>query len=82
MKTALKSYPLGADGTRTVLYLNLTEVEGTLNAKPLGYISGDAAEPHLVTPRILPMGCYDSLLMEALYDSQQWKLSQVLTWNI
>lgn len=65
-----------------VLYFNLTEVEGILNAKPLGYISADTAKPHSVTPHILPMGCYDSLLMEALYNSQLWKLSQVLAWNI
>lgn len=52
-----------------VLYTVLVEVEGILNAKPLGYVLTDAADPDPITPHVLLMGRRDSSLPQALYDS-------------
>lgn len=62
-----------------VLLTVLIEVEGMLNAKPLGYLSSDVADLDPVTP-----GWHDSSLPQALYDSsnllgrRRWRHSQVL----
>ena len=60
------------------------EVEGILNAKPLGYVSSDVADPDPITPSILLMGRYDASLPQAVYDpsnilgNRRWRHSQVL----
>lgn len=65
---------------RTVLVM----VEGTLNAKPLGYVSSDIADPDPITPSILLMGRYDASLLQAVYDpsntlgNRRWQHSQAL----
>lgn len=70
-----------------VLSTFLIEVEGILNAKPLGYVSADAADPDPITPHVLLMGRRDSSLPQALYDSssilgtRRWRHSQVLADN-
>ncbi|TWW76225.1 hypothetical protein D4764_13G0008870 [Takifugu flavidus] len=45
----------------------LIEVEGILNAKPLGYVSSDVADPDPVTPSILLMGRRDASLPQVSY---------------
>ncbi len=70
--------------TETVLRTVFIEVEGILNAKPLGYVSSDVSDLDPVTPSILLMGRHDSSLPQVLYDSsnllgtRRWKHSQVL----
>ena len=65
----------------------LTEVEGIMNAKPLGYVSADVADPDPITPNILLMGRRDASLPQALYDphnllgKRRWRHSQVLADN-
>ncbi|KAK7882057.1 hypothetical protein WMY93_028231 [Mugilogobius chulae] len=67
-----------------VLQTVLIEVEGLLNAKPLGYISSDAADPDPVTPNLLLMGRRDASLPQAIYASsdllsrRRWRHSQIL----
>ncbi|XP_036070983.1 uncharacterized protein LOC118599568 [Oryzias melastigma] len=67
-----------------VLQTVLVEVEGMLNAKPLGYISSDAADPDPVTPNLLLMGRRDASLPQAVYASsdlltkRRWRHSQIL----
>lgn len=62
----------------------LVEVEGMLNAKLLGYISSDVADPDPIAPSLLLMGRHDSSLPQALYDStnllvgRRWRHSQVV----
>ena len=48
-----------------VLLTFLVEVEGILNAKPLGYVSSDLADP--VTPSMLLMGRRDASLPQVSY---------------
>ncbi len=55
--------------TETVLRTVFIEVEGILNAKPLGYVSSDVSDLDPVTPSILLMGRHDSSLPQVLYDS-------------
>lgn len=68
----------------TVLRTVLIEVEGIMNAKPLGNLLSDVADPDPLTPNILIMGHQDSSIPQALYDStnllgtRRWKPSQVL----
>ena len=50
-----------------VLTTVLVEVEGILNAKPLGYVSSDVADPDPITPNLLLMGRRDASLPQALY---------------
>lgn len=50
-----RGYPLGAV-LKLVLSTILTEVKGILNAKPLGCVSVDAADPGPVTLHVLHMG--------------------------
>lgn len=70
-----------------VLRTLLIEVKGILNDKPLRYVSCDVADPDPVTPNMLPMGSRDSLLPQALYNSEdrmgrlRWKHCQVLANN-
>ena len=70
-----------------VLQTVLIEVEGILNAKPLGYISSDAADPDPVTPNLLLMGRRDASLPQAVYASsdllsrRRWRHSQILADN-
>lgn len=65
---------------KLVLSTILTEVKGILNAKPLGCVSVDAADPGPVTLHVLHMGRYDSLLPQVLYavlGTRWWRQSQV-----
>ncbi|TKS65175.1 hypothetical protein D9C73_028132 [Collichthys lucidus] len=58
--------------------------EGILNAKPLGYVSSDIADPDPITPSILLMGRHDALLPQAVYNpsntlrNRRWRHSQDL----
>ncbi|KAK0137359.1 hypothetical protein N1851_026444 [Merluccius polli] len=63
-----------------VLLTVLIEVEGILNAKPLGYVSSDIADPEPVTPSMLLMGRRDASLpqfvhhyLPTLQVRQKWK---------
>ncbi|KAL0153566.1 hypothetical protein M9458_051180 [Cirrhinus mrigala] len=84
VKQALKVVLKDQTVTETVLRTVLIEVEGILNAKPLGYVSSDVSDLDPVTPSILLMGRHDSSLPQVLYDSsnllgtRRWKHSQVL----
>ncbi|KAL1251845.1 hypothetical protein QQF64_019641 [Cirrhinus molitorella] len=84
VKQALKVVLKDQTVTETVLCTVLIEVEGILNAKPLGYVSSDVSDLDPVTPSILLMGRHDSSLPQVLYDSsnllgtRRWKHSQVL----
>lgn len=69
VKTALKVILKEQTVPETVLQTLLIEVEGILNAKPLGYLSSDIADPDPITPSILLVGRHDSSLPQALYDS-------------
>ncbi|XP_023253587.1 uncharacterized protein LOC111648064 [Seriola lalandi dorsalis] len=87
VKTALRVILREQSVPEPVLQTVLIEVEGILNAKPLGYVSADAADPDPITPHVLLMGRRDSSLPQALYDSsgvlgtRRWKHSQVLADN-
>lgn len=67
-----------------VLRTVLTEVEGILNSKPLGYVSSDARDADPVTPNVLLMGRPDGSLPQVVYPESEllsrrrWKHSQVL----
>lgn len=50
-----------------VLLTLLIEVEGILNAKPLGYVSSDVSDPDPVTPSMLLMGRQDASLPQVAY---------------
>ena len=84
VKTALKVVLKDQTVSETVLQTVLVEVEGILNAKPLGYVSSDIADPDPITPSILLMGRYDASLPQAVYDlsntlgNRRWRHSQVL----
>ncbi|TWW77718.1 hypothetical protein D4764_12G0011080 [Takifugu flavidus] len=84
VKTALKVVLKEQTVPETVLQTVLVEVEGILNAKPLGYVSSDLADPDPITPSILLMGRYDVSLPQVIYDSndtlgnRRWRHSQVL----
>ncbi|KAK6306550.1 hypothetical protein J4Q44_G00234750 [Coregonus suidteri] len=83
VKPALKVILKEQTVTEIVPHTVLTEVEGILNVKPLGYIA-DVANPDPVTPSLLLMGRYDASLPQVLYDSsnilgkRRWRHSQVL----
>lgn len=87
VKTALKVIFKEQSVPETVLRTVLTEVEGIMNAKPLGYVSADVADPDPITPNILLMGRRDASLPQALYDphnllgKRRWRHSQVLADN-
>ncbi len=84
VKQALKVILKEQTVPETVLRTVLIEVEGIMNAKPLGYISSDIADPDPITPSILLMGRHDSSLPQVMYDSshligtRRWRHSQVL----
>lgn len=48
--------------TEEVLKTALIEIQGILNAKPLGYVSSDIADPDPVTPNYFLMGRTDASL--------------------
>ncbi|XP_067294186.1 uncharacterized protein [Pseudorasbora parva] len=70
--------------TEEVLRTVLVEIEGILNAKPLGYTSSDVADPDPVTPNMLLMGRHDSSLPQVVYpesellSKRRWRHSQLL----
>ena len=66
-----------------VLSTLLTEVEGILNSKPLGYTSSDVANMDPITPNMLLMGRRDSTLPQVTYAPEsmgrrRWRHSQIL----
>ncbi|KAL1267374.1 hypothetical protein QQF64_032737 [Cirrhinus molitorella] len=84
LKSAL-NVALGAQHvTEEVLSTVLTEIEGILNSKPLGYVSSDVADVDSVTPNSLLMGRPDSDLPQVIYPEREllsrrrWRHSQVL----
>ncbi|KAL1269065.1 hypothetical protein QQF64_031354 [Cirrhinus molitorella] len=84
LKSAL-NVALGAQHvTEEVLSTVLTEIEGILNSKPLGYVSSDVADVDPVTPNSLLMGRPDSDLPQVIYPEREllsrrrWRHSQVL----
>lgn len=83
MKTALKVVLKEQSVPEAVLRTVFVEVEGILNAKPLGYISSDVADPDPITPSILLMR-QNASLPQAVYDpsnilgNRRWRHSQVL----
>ncbi len=70
--------------TETLLRTVFIEVEGILNAKPLGYVSSDVSDLDPVTPSILLILILLPSLPQVLYDlsnllgTRRWKHSQVL----
>ncbi|XP_030581524.1 uncharacterized protein LOC115779573 [Archocentrus centrarchus] len=84
VKTALKVVLKEQTLPETVFRTVLVEVEGILNAKPLGYVSTAVADPDPITPSILLMGRYDASLPQVMYDQsdllgkRRWRHSQVL----
>ncbi|KAI7812768.1 hypothetical protein IRJ41_008898 [Triplophysa rosa] len=84
VKQALKVILKERTVPETVLRTVLIEVEGIMNAKPLGYVSSDIADPDPITPSILLLGRHDSSLPQVIYDSsnllgtRRWRYSQIL----
>ncbi len=84
VKSALYAIVGAQPVTEGVLHTVLTEVEGILNSKPLGYVSSDASDPDPVTPNVLLMGRPDGSLPQVVYPESElisrrrWKHSQVL----
>lgn len=67
----------------SVLLTTLVEVEGIMNAKPLGYLSSDTSDPDPVTPNLLLVGRHDSSLPQAVFnpsnlERRHWRHSQVI----
>lgn len=84
LKQALTA-TIGAQSvTFEVLQTVLVEIEGILNAKPLGYTSSDIADPDPITPNSLLMGRPDASLPSVVYPESElisrrrWRHSQVL----
>lgn len=66
-----------------ILLTLLIEVEGILNAKPLGYVSSDIADPDPVTPNMLLMGRRDASLPQVSYapdtlTRRRWRHCQMM----
>ncbi|XP_061128044.1 uncharacterized protein LOC133149871 isoform X1 [Syngnathus typhle] len=83
IKSALRVVLRDQTVPESVLMTTLVEVEGILNAKPLGYLSSDASDPDPVTPNLLLMGRHDSSLPQAVYDPsdlgrRRWRHSQFI----
>lgn len=83
IKTALRVVLKDQTVPEPVLMTILVEVEGIMNAKPLGYLSSDASDPDPVTPNLLLMGRHDSSLPQAVYDPsdlgrRRWRHSQAI----
>ncbi len=70
--------------TEEVLSTVLTEIEGILNSKPLGYVSSDIADVDPITPNSLLLGRPDPDLPQIVYPESEllsrkrWRHSQVL----
>lgn len=84
LKSAL-NVTLGAQHvTEEVLSTVLTEIEGMLNSKPLGYVSSDVADVDPITPNSLLLGRPDPDLPQIVYPESEllsrkrWRHSQVL----
>ncbi|KAL4008256.1 hypothetical protein ACER0C_002108 [Sarotherodon galilaeus] len=71
VKTALQVVLGGNTVTEAVLQTVLVEVEGIINAKPLGYVSSDVADPDPITPNLLLMGRRDASLPHVIYASSE-----------
>lgn len=84
VKNALYSTVGAQPVPEEVLSTVLTEVEGILNSKPLGYVSSDASDPDPITPNVLLMGWPDGSLPQVVYPESElltrrrWKHSPVL----
>ena len=80
VKTALKGVLRDRTVPEPVLRTVLTEAEGIMNSKPLGYASSEVADIDPVTPNILLMGRRDPALPMVVYDEgrRSWRHSQVL----
>ncbi len=84
VKTALRVIWREQTVPEPVLQTLLVEVEGILNAKPLGYVSSNVADMDPVTPNLLLMGRLDVSLPQVSFDStnllgrHRWRRSQVL----
>ena len=57
--------------TEEVLRTVLTEIEGILNSKPLGYVSLDIADPDPITRNCLLMGRRDASLPQVVYEGPE-----------
>ncbi|KAL3049857.1 hypothetical protein OYC64_012009 [Pagothenia borchgrevinki] len=69
-----------------VLLTLLVEVKGILNAKPLGYVSSDLADPDPVTPSMLLMGRRDASLQQVSYatdtlSKRRWRHCQMMVYH-
>ncbi|XP_071950981.1 uncharacterized protein [Antedon mediterranea] len=84
IKCALKGVLRDRVVPDVVLRTVLTEVEGIMNSKPLGYASSEIADIDPVTPNMLLMGRRDPALPMVVYDESElkrrrnWRHSQVL----
>ncbi|XP_058652120.1 uncharacterized protein LOC131552381 [Onychostoma macrolepis] len=84
VKTALYRVVGSQTVTEEVLHTVLLEVEGMLNAKPLGYVSSVPKDLDPVTPNVLLMGRRDGSLPQVVYPKSEllsrrrWRHSQVL----
>ncbi|XP_036374570.1 uncharacterized protein LOC118770907 [Megalops cyprinoides] len=84
VKAALHTIVGAQTLTEEVLRTLLTEVEAILNAKPLGYVSSDVADPDPVTPNYLLMGRPDASLPQVVFPESEllsrrrWRHTQVL----
>ncbi|XP_026115567.1 uncharacterized protein LOC113094113 [Carassius auratus] len=84
IKAALK-VTLGAQTvTEEVLRTVLTEIEGILNSKPLGYTSSDISDIDPITPNCFIIGRRDASLPQVVYQDsgvlsrRRWRHSQLL----
>lgn len=64
--------------TEEVLRTVLTEVEGILNSKPLGYLSSDVSDIDPVTLNHLLMGRLDGSLPQVVYPKSEMNRSETL----
>ncbi|XP_071940905.1 uncharacterized protein [Antedon mediterranea] len=84
IKCALKGVLRDRVVPDVVLRTVLTEMEGIMNSKPLGYASSEIADIDPVTPNMLLMGRRDPALPLVVYDESElkgrrnWRHSQVL----
>ena len=84
IKTALR-VTIGAQTvTEEVLRTVLTEIEGILNSKPLGYTSSDISDIDPITPNCFLIGRRDASLLQVVYQEsdvlsrRRWRHSQLL----
>ncbi|KAL1278262.1 hypothetical protein QQF64_024935 [Cirrhinus molitorella] len=84
IKTALRVVLGSQTVSEVVLRTVLTEVEGVLNSKPLGYTSSNVTDLDPITPNLLLMGRRDSSLPQVIYANTEllgrrsWRHSQFL----